>query len=121
MRFIEVPVSEVERRKNHMDLIDPNHSLPPIATTSLNFHETDRPSNWDLCQQLAGLKESEEYRESVLQHRDLVQAKDNQISVLAQQLECKEKMLREKGNQVRALQHKRNEIDEQNKCSFRKR
>ena len=77
VRFIEVPVSEVERRKNHMDLIDPNHSLPPIATTSLNFHEPDRPSNWDLCQQLAGLKESEEYRESVLQHRDLVQAKDN--------------------------------------------
>ena len=29
--IVEVPIFEVERRKNHIDLIDPNHALLPIA------------------------------------------------------------------------------------------
>ena len=37
MGVVEVPVSETERRKNHMDLIDPNHTLLPIAIDCLQF------------------------------------------------------------------------------------
>ena len=77
--IIEMPVPETHRRKNHIDLIDPNHALLPIITDSLKFQDKDRPSSEELCQRLAGLKESIEYSESVQTHHDEFQAKDRQI------------------------------------------
>ena len=82
----EVPVLEPERRKNHIDRIDPNHALLPIAIDSLKYQERDRPSSEELCQRLAGLKESTKYRESVEQQRDEIRAKDDQLSAVTQQL-----------------------------------
>jgi hypothetical protein len=62
-----VPILEPERRKNHIDMIDPGHGLLPIAMDCLHFQENGRPSSEELCQRLAGLKETREYRESVEQ------------------------------------------------------
>jgi hypothetical protein len=63
----DVPVLEPERRKNHIDMIDSGHGLLPIAVDCLHYQENERPSSEELCQRLAGLKETREYRESVEQ------------------------------------------------------
>ena len=65
--MIEMPVPESERRKNHIDMIDHGHGLLPIAMDCLHYQENERPSSEELCQRLAGLKETREYRESVEQ------------------------------------------------------
>jgi serine/threonine protein kinase len=109
MGVIEMPVSETERRKKHIDLIDPNHALLPIAKYCIRFQEKDRPSSEELCQRLAGLKESREYRESAHQIHDKIQLNDDQVVVLMQQLQEK---VQEKD---RALQHKDNEIQERDR------
>ena len=62
-----MPVLESERRKNHIELIDHDHGLFPIAMDCLHCQENERPSSEELCQKLAGLNETREYRESVEQ------------------------------------------------------
>ena len=64
---IKIPISETERRKPHIDLIDPTHPLLPIAIYCLSYHEEDRPSAQDLCHRLAALKEAPQYSDSVQQ------------------------------------------------------
>ena len=64
---MQMPVLEPERRKNHIELIDRNHGLLPIALDCLRYQENERPSSEELCQRLAGLKETTEYKESVEQ------------------------------------------------------
>ena len=66
---IQMPVLEPERRKTHIDMIDSNHPLLPIAMDCLRYEEEERPSSEGLCQRLAGLKEGTEYRESVQQRQ----------------------------------------------------
>ena len=75
----KMPVLETERRKNHIDLIDPNHALLPIAMDCLKYQERERPSSEELCQRLAGLKDSQHYRDNVRQHQDEIQAKDREL------------------------------------------
>ena len=108
----EVPVLEPERRKNHIDLIDPTNALLPIAIDCLKYQERERPLSEELCQRLAGLKESTKYRESVEQQRDEIQVKDDQLSAVTQQLreitlekeeiiQAKDRVLQEKERQHR--------------------
>ena len=75
----EVPVVETERRKNHIDLIEPTHALLPIAMDCLKYQEKERPSSEELCQKLASLKVSSHYKDNVEQHKDEILAKENQI------------------------------------------
>ena len=120
MGIIEMPVSEIERRKNHIDLIDPDHALLPIAKDCIHFQEKDRPSSEDLCQRLADLKEAREYQQSAYQIRDRHHVNDDQVFVLIQE---KNRMLYEKNNEIlqqlqdkdRVLQEKDNEIHEQDR------
>ena len=63
----QMPVLEPERRKNHIDMIDPGHGLLLIAVDCLHYQEKKRASSEELCQRLAGLKEIREYRKSVEQ------------------------------------------------------
>ena len=124
----DMPVLETKRRKNHIDKINPTHLLLPIAVNCLHYRENDRPSSEELCQRLAGLKESREYRESIQQIRDEGQSNSDQVLLLTQQLQEKdrslqqqERMLHEKDNETlrriqekdRALQQKDSEIQEQ--------
>ena len=64
-RKVMVSVPEVERRKNHIDLIQPNHPLLAIALNCLNELESDRPSAQEICERVATLKESAEYTASI--------------------------------------------------------
>ena len=105
----EVPVLEPERRKNHIDLIDPNHALLPIAMECLKYEERERPSSEKLCQRLAGLKDSQHYRDNARQHQDEIQAKDIQITSLNQQLLEKDRVIQDK---ERVIQEKENVIQE---------
>jgi uncharacterized protein YwgA len=120
MGVIEMPVSETERRKNHIDQIEPNHALLLIAKDCIRFQEKDRPSSEELCQRLASLKESRKYRESTYQIQDEAQSKSDQVLLLTQQLQDKDRRIHEmddaissKDRQVqdayRALQQKENE------------
>ena len=59
------PVTEVERRRDHIDLIDQDHSLLPIALDCLKDKAIERPSANQLCKRLAMLKEGSEYKKSV--------------------------------------------------------
>ena len=54
---IQVCVSEVERRKNHISLVDQNHQLLPIALNCLKDKQNERPSAPELSIKLAALKE----------------------------------------------------------------
>ena len=63
--MIEVPVLEPERRQKHINKIDRSHGLLPIAMDCLRYRENERPSSEELCERLAGLKETREYRESM--------------------------------------------------------
>ena len=62
---MKLPVPEPERRKNHIDMIDRGHGLLPIVLHCLHYQENERPSSEELCQRLAGLKETKEYRGSL--------------------------------------------------------
>jgi hypothetical protein len=64
---IEMPLLEPERRKNHIELIEPTHPFVPIAVECLSYQENDRPSSEELCQRLADLKETSKYVESAQQ------------------------------------------------------
>ena len=61
---IQVPVLDVERRKEQIDTIPPAHPLLPVATECLKYNQEDRPSAQQLCEQLATLKEAPQYSES---------------------------------------------------------
>ena len=63
--IVEVAVSEVERRQNHIDVIDPNHPLKQVALDCLKDRDFERPSAQQLCERVAALKEDPQYTESV--------------------------------------------------------
>ena len=80
--MIEMPVLEPERRQKHIDKIDHSHGLLPIAMDCLRYQENERPSSEELCERLAGLKETREYRESMEQ----VEREQNDIAELERQI-----------------------------------
>ena len=61
----EVPVSEIERRQNHISEVEPDHPLLQVALDCLKDRDIERPSAQQLCERVAALKESQEYGESV--------------------------------------------------------
>ena len=62
---VEVPVSEIERRQNHISNIDPNHTLLQAALDCLKDKDDERPSAQQLCKRLVALKEGSRYNESM--------------------------------------------------------
>ena len=109
--IMEMPVPETHRRKNHIDLIDPNHTLLPIAIDCLEFHEKDRPSSEELCQRLAGLKESREYKDNVQNNHDTIQAKNIQIMAQAEQLQEKDRLLQQRADEITSQNQQLQEKD----------
>ena len=63
--IVEVPVSELERRQNHIDEMDPNHPLKQIALNCLKDRDVERPSAQQLCERVIALKEDPQYSESL--------------------------------------------------------
>ena len=108
--IIEVRVPEMERRRSHIDLIDPAHPLLPVALDCLKDRDKERPSCHELCGCMSTLKASPKYTESVQQsqvntkpiqsanresrEREIQQSQ--QIQDLQQQLHTQSDQLREK-------------------------
>ena len=69
-RRLQEVVSEAERRKSHIDLIDLTHPLLPIAIDCLSDNEEKRPSAQELCHHLAALKQAPQYGDSVQQAQE---------------------------------------------------
>ena len=90
---VEVRVSEIERRNNHISEINTAHPLLPIALDCLKNREGERPSTGKLRQRIAALKDTPEYTESerAVEDRRTTQQttsaeRDRQIIELRQQL-----------------------------------
>ena len=64
---VKVDIPEAERRRSHIDLIDPVHPILPIALNCLKDKDRDRPSCHELCGHISTLKASSKYADSVRQ------------------------------------------------------
>ena len=91
--------SEVERRKTHIDQIQPDHPLLPIVLECLKDKDTERPSSQELCRRLAALKEGLQYTRSV--HKGSI--KERQLA----------KANEEKGRELDAVKHQLKEMSQQ--------
>ena len=107
---IKIPVLDSERRKSHIDIIDPAHTLLPIALNCLSYSEKDRPSAQDLCRQLAAVKEAPCYQLQILQRE--LQTKDQQLQdsqrrthSLQQELQDSQRHIQQLTHQVEEKQH----------------
>ena len=107
----EMPVLESERRKSHIDLIDPTHILLPTALDCLSYLEKDRPSAQDICRQLAAIKEAPRNTQLQTLQQEL-QTKDQQlqdshqlIHTLQQELQIKNQQLQDRQRQIQQLTH----------------
>ena len=58
---------ELDRRREHIDLVPPTHPLLQVALDCIKDKEDDRPTSEQLCSRLVALKESDGYRESLRQ------------------------------------------------------
>ena len=84
----EMVISEIERRQNHISIIDPNHTLLQVFLDCLKDKDVERPSAQQLCERVAALKEDPEYSESVraAEERNIakVEERDREIRSLEQ-------------------------------------
>ena len=131
----EMVISEIERRQNHLSIIDPNHTLLQVSLDCLKDKDVERPSAQQLCERVAALKESQEYSESVraaeernTAERDRGDERDREIRSLEQihtqqvqglqqiiqsqvsRLEEKDEALREKDGTIAAEQQQIREL-----------
>ena len=95
-RFSVTLVPEIERRKDHINSIDPKHPMLPVVLGCLSDDEQDRPSARELCRQLVPLKEAPEYTESMQQkspqgrvreQKQQIQKQEQQIQELQKQID----------------------------------
>ena len=70
MMPVEVAVPETERRRDHIELVDPVHPLMRTITLCLAYAEGERPEAQDLCTQTAHLKTSDQYLASMKEESD---------------------------------------------------
>ena len=64
---VKVDIPEIERRRSHIDVVDPAHPLLPVALDCLKDRDRERPSCHELCGHMSTLKASPKYIESVQQ------------------------------------------------------
>lgn len=62
---IIVPIPEIERRRKHIDLVEPEHPLLSLAFKCLEDRDTERPSAHELCEQLTPLVEKERMKKEL--------------------------------------------------------
>ena len=84
---VEVRVSEIERRHNHISQIDNNQPLMQIALDCLKDSDHQRPSTQQLQERVAVLKESPEYIESARPIQEILDEKDRQIQEAQEQVQ----------------------------------
>ena len=108
---INIPVLESERRKSHIDLIDPTHTLLPTALGCLSYSDKDRPSAQDLCRQLAAVKEAPRYQLQILQRE--LQTKDQQLQDSQRRTHSLQQELQDSQGRTHTLQRELQTKDQQ--------
>jgi serine/threonine protein kinase len=99
--IIEVRVSEVERRHNHISQIDNDQPLMLIANDCLEDDDSERPSAQELLERVAVLKESPEYIESSRSVQEILNEKDVQIREAQEQIRTLNSDVETKGQALR--------------------
>ena len=79
---VEVRVSEVERRRNHINKVDPDDPILMLAKKCLNDVDNERPSAHQLCKHLETLKEGSEYKQSVRKLQQIAQPTKMEVHVI---------------------------------------
>ena len=118
---VQVNVPEIERRRSHINLIDPAHPLLQVALNCLKDRDEERPSCNEICSYMYTLKASPMYIDSVqstnrekerqehfmqqqqqqmLALQNLLTAADNQLQTLQQELTIKDEQLAGKDHQL---------------------
>ena len=109
-RGIEARVPELERRKEHIDLIDRTHPLLAVALDCLKDEDGERPSAQEICGRLAALKQAPQFTQSlratpqqstahegtVRELRDTIASKDEIIDEKTRIITSKDEMIDEK-------------------------
>lgn len=67
----KIPVPEVERRQQHIDMIEKDHPLFKMALDCLDDSDTDRPFARNVCHRLEAIKQTQQYIESKETNRQL--------------------------------------------------
>ena len=111
MGTVQVAIPDAERRKSHIDLINPAHPLLPIAIDCLNYSEKDRPSAQELCHCLAALKKAPQYGDSVQQAKE--RNRPDQSATELANGEDKERQIRELQQEKTKLLQQLEECDQQ--------
>ena len=88
---LELRVSEIDRRQNHILLVDPSHPLLLVVFDCLKDNDWERPSAQDLSEAMATLKESQGYVESMRNTKEkgdisTVTDRDKEIKSLKEEL-----------------------------------
>ena len=113
---VHVKVSEVERRRSHIDLIDPAHPLLRIALDCLKDKEGQRPTAEQLCSRLAALKESPRYRDSLQPAQQAAEnlgvAAEAQAEPQRELLQQNQELQQQLEERREALQAKEREVDD---------
>ena len=112
---VQVSVPEIERRRSHINLIDPAHPLVPVALDCLKDRDRERPSCHKLCGRMSTLKSSSKYTKSVQQSQVNTQSPNRenrereiqqmqQIQDLQQQLDTQSDKLRQQQKEIQQQQ-----------------
>ena len=123
--IVQVEVLEIERRRSHIDLIDPAHPLLPVALDCLKNRDRERPSCHELCGRMSTLKSSPKYTESVQQsqvdtqsanreNREREIQQSQQIQDLQQQLDTLSDQLHTQSDQLHTQRHQLQEKEREN-------
>ena len=118
---VHVDVPELERRKEHLDLISPTHPLLIVALDCLKDNEDPRPTAEQLCSRLIGLKESRAYQDSLQQSPEevAVVAAPVRDHELEQQLRETESRVEDLTREVEQLQLQKDELDREKSGAIR--
>ena len=113
---VEVPVPEIERRRSHINLIDPVHSLLPVALNCLMDKEEERPSTQELCHRIAELKTSPQYVRSVQQSNSQSQSesRERELRELRNQHAQQTKTIQSAQEQLHTLSYQLQEKEQEN-------
>ena len=101
--LVEVP--ELERRREHLDLVPPTHPLRQLALNCIKDKEEERPTAEQLCSDLVAVKESAAYRDSLQQAPEdvAVRAPPARDQEVEQQLRERESRVEELTREVQQL------------------
>ena len=108
-----IVIPELERRKEHLDVVPPTHPLLMVALNCLKDKEDPRPTAQQLCSCLIGLKESRVYQDSLQQSPEevAVVAAPVRDHELEQQLRETESRVEDLTQEVEQLQLQKDELD----------